>query len=181
MKKPQPPPLSHQHPFSFHFLEKSGVQCINNGRNAFQDFPEIARILFLHLNLQEQKCITKHILVFSTANNIRLLAAMKTWGMDVTFKYQHLFTIHVFAAAKLVPTVYCLCTDKDIGTYGFIFQALISRTAALEVDLDPDTIICNFETALIPAIQGYFQNARIQGCYLNFFQAVHRKVGELGL
>ncbi|KRY80962.1 hypothetical protein T4D_4473, partial [Trichinella pseudospiralis] len=81
----------------------------------------------------------------------------------------------------LVPTVYCLCTDKDIGTYGFIFQALISRTAALEVDLDPDTIICDFETALIPVIQGYFQNARMQGCYLNFFQAVHIKVGELGL
>ncbi|KRY83271.1 hypothetical protein T4D_5339 [Trichinella pseudospiralis] len=54
MKKPQPPTLSHQHPASFYFLEKSGVQCINNGRIAFQDFPEIARILFLHLNLQEQ-------------------------------------------------------------------------------------------------------------------------------
>ncbi|KRX68178.1 PiggyBac transposable element-derived protein 3, partial [Trichinella sp. T9] len=84
----------------------------------------------------------------------KLLAAMRTWGMDGTFKivpqwYQQLFTIHAFAAGKLVPAVYCLCTDKDIGTYGFKSQALISRAAALEVDLNPDTNICDFETALI--------------------------------
>ncbi|XP_003366564.1 UDP-N-acetylglucosamine 2-epimerase, partial [Trichinella spiralis] len=48
---------------------------------------------------------------------------------------------------------------------------LIDKAAVLKVDLNPDTIICDFETALIPAIQGYFPNTR----------AVHRKVGELGL
>ncbi|KRZ82058.1 hypothetical protein T08_10301, partial [Trichinella sp. T8] len=30
-------------------------------------------------------------------------------------------------------------------------------------------------------IQGYFPNTRVQGCYFHFCQAVHRKVGELGL
>ncbi|KRZ17429.1 hypothetical protein T11_12785, partial [Trichinella zimbabwensis] len=34
---------------------------------------------------------------------------------------------------------------------------------------------------LIPVIQGYFPNTRVQGCYFHFCQAVHRKVGELGL
>ncbi|KRY04127.1 hypothetical protein T12_8224, partial [Trichinella patagoniensis] len=34
---------------------------------------------------------------------------------------------------------------------------------------------------LIPAIRGYFPNTRVQGCYFHFCQAVHRKVGELGL
>ncbi|KRX72196.1 hypothetical protein T06_16990 [Trichinella sp. T6] len=129
---------------------------------------------------------SRHILVFATGYNIRLLAASRTWGMDGTFKivpqwYQQLFTIHSFAAAKLVPAVCCLCTDKDIGTYGFKFQALISRAAALEVGFNPDTNICDFETALIPAIQGYFPNTRVQGCYFHFCKAVHRKVGELGL
>ncbi|XP_003366831.1 hypothetical protein Tsp_13569, partial [Trichinella spiralis] len=55
------------------------------------------------------------------------------------------------------------------------------KAAVLEVDLNPDTIICDFETALIPAIRGYFPNTRVQGCYFHFCQAVHRKVGELGL
>ncbi|KRX71579.1 hypothetical protein T06_4744 [Trichinella sp. T6] len=36
-------------------------------------------------------------------------------------------------------------------------------------------------TALIPAIQGYFLNKQVKGCYFHFCQAVHRKVGELGL
>ncbi|KRZ17403.1 hypothetical protein T11_1024 [Trichinella zimbabwensis] len=125
---------------------------------------------------------SRHILVFATGSNIRLLAAMRTWGMDGTFKvvpqwYQQLFTIHAFVACKLVPAVYCLCTDKDIGTYGFIFQALINKAAVLRVNLNPQTIICDFETALIPVIQGYFLNTRVQGCYFHFCQAVHRKVG----
>ncbi|KRY27619.1 Deoxyribonuclease-2-alpha [Trichinella spiralis] len=65
----------------------------------------------------------------------------------------------------------------DIGTYG-PFQALINKAAVLEVDLNPDTIICDFETALIPAIQGYFLNTRVQGCYFRFCQAIHRKVSN---
>ncbi|KRY40764.1 hypothetical protein T01_11502 [Trichinella spiralis] len=85
------------------------------------------------------------------------------FGEVVPQWYQQLFTIHAFSAGKLVPAI-CLRTNKDIGTYEFIFEALISRAAALEVDLIPDTIICDFETALIPAIQGYFPNARVQCC-----------------
>ncbi|KRY46040.1 hypothetical protein T03_10855 [Trichinella britovi] len=62
-----------------------------------------------------------------------------------------------------------------------LFQVLIDKAAVLEVTNNPDTIICDFETALIPAIRGYFPNTRVQGCYFHFCQAVHRKVGELGL
>ncbi|KRX70386.1 hypothetical protein T06_14717 [Trichinella sp. T6] len=113
---------------------------------------------------------SRHILIFATGTNIRLLAACRTWGMDGTFKivpqwYQQLFTIHAFVAGKLVPAVYCLCTGKDIGKYGYIFQALIDKAAVLEVDLNPDTIICDFETDLIPAIRGYFPNTQgREGC-----------------
>ncbi|KRZ77776.1 hypothetical protein T10_11669 [Trichinella papuae] len=88
--------------------------------------------------------------------------------------YQQLFTIHTFAVGKLVSAVDGLCTSKDIGTYRFLFQALITRAAALEVNINPDTNICDL-------IHGYFPNARVQGCYFHFCQAVHRKVGELGL
>ncbi|XP_003369019.1 conserved hypothetical protein [Trichinella spiralis] len=164
--------------------------------STFSQFPffredRSAMILFLRLNLQEQVFLltqnaSKHIPVFSTADNIRLLAAMKTLGLDGIAKvvpqwYQQLFTIHVFAAGKLVPVVYCLCTAEDIGTYGYIFQALIDKAAVLEVDVKPDTIICDFETALIPAIRGYFPNMRVQGCYFHFCQTVHKKVSELEL
>ncbi|XP_003369569.1 conserved hypothetical protein [Trichinella spiralis] len=55
------------------------------------------------------------------------------------------------------------------------------RAAALEVVLQPQTVICDFETALIPALQGTFPGVNIQGCYFHFCQAVMRKVTELGM
>ncbi|KRY32752.1 hypothetical protein T01_15321 [Trichinella spiralis] len=62
---------------------------------------------------------SSHILVLATGSNIRLMATRRTWAFDGTFKvvpqwYQKLFTIHTFLAGKLVPAVYCLCTDKDL-------------------------------------------------------------------
>ncbi|KRX99734.1 hypothetical protein T12_5940 [Trichinella patagoniensis] len=57
---------------------------------------------------------------------------MRTWGMDGTFKivphwYEQLFTIHLFATAKLVPAVYCLCTDKDIGTIAITISVILRQ------------------------------------------------------
>ncbi|KRZ83135.1 hypothetical protein T08_5119, partial [Trichinella sp. T8] len=61
-------------------------------------------------------------------------------------------------------------------------KSIIDDNAAIHVvKLNPESIIHDFETALIPAIQGYFLNTQVQGCYFHFCQAVHRKVGELGL
>ncbi|XP_003368730.1 conserved hypothetical protein [Trichinella spiralis] len=55
--------------------------------------------------------------------------------LTCSHSYQQLFTIHVFADGKLVPAIYCLCTDKHIGTYRFIFQALTSRARLASVIL----------------------------------------------
>ncbi|KAL1245835.1 Valine--tRNA ligase [Trichinella spiralis] len=37
----------------------------------------------------------------------------------------------------------------------------MNKAAVLRVNLNPQTIICDSETALIPAIQGYFPNTRL--------------------
>ncbi|KRX82919.1 hypothetical protein T06_12432 [Trichinella sp. T6] len=106
--------------------------------------------------------------------------------MDGTFKivpewYQQMFTIHVFIAGKLVPLVYCLTVHKDLSTYREIFDNLILKAAALELVLQPQTVICDFETALIPALQGTFPGVNIQGCYFHFCQAVLPKATDLGM
>ncbi|KRY55040.1 hypothetical protein T03_5853 [Trichinella britovi] len=90
--------------------------------------------------------------------------------------YPQLFSIHAFSAGKLVPAI-CLCTNKDIGTYEFIFEALISRTAALKVDLNPDTIIYSPDTCDLGLL------SESAGTVLQFHvcQAVHWKISELGL
>ncbi|KRX14530.1 hypothetical protein T07_7811 [Trichinella nelsoni] len=53
--------------------------------------------------------------------------------------------------------------------------ALINKAAVLRVNLNPQTIICDIETVLIPAIQSYFPNTRVQGCCFHICRAVHTK------
>ncbi|XP_003382123.1 hypothetical protein Tsp_08977, partial [Trichinella spiralis] len=92
-----------------------------------------------------------------------------------------LFIIHVFIAGKLVPHVSCLTVHKDLSMYREIFDNLIVKAATLGVVLQLQTVISDFETALIPALQGTFPGVSMQGCYFRFCQAVLRKVTDLGM
>ncbi|KRY28627.1 hypothetical protein T01_9376 [Trichinella spiralis] len=65
--------------------------------------------------------------------------------------------------------------------YREIFDNLILKAATLGVVLQPQTVISDFETALIPALQGTFPGVSMQGCYFRFCQAVLRKVTDLGM
>ncbi|KRZ02681.1 hypothetical protein T11_6487 [Trichinella zimbabwensis] len=76
---------------------------------------------------------------------------------------------------------FILTVRKDVATYCEIFDNLISKATAFGVVLQPQTVICDFETALIPAVQGSFPAVNIQGCYIHFCPAVLRKVAEPGL
>ncbi|XP_003371102.1 conserved hypothetical protein [Trichinella spiralis] len=106
--------------------------------------------------------------------------------MDGPFKivpewYQQLFTIHVFNESKLIPLLHSLTVRKDVICYCEIFDTLTVKAAALGVVLQPQTIICDFKTALIPAVQGSFPGVHVQSCYFHFCKVVLRKVADLGL
>ncbi|KRY45231.1 hypothetical protein T03_8571, partial [Trichinella britovi] len=81
----------------------------------------------------------------------------------------------------LLPVVYRLTVRKDLPTYSRIFEVLHSKAEELGVQLEPAKFVCDFETALIPAIQGNFPNTQVQGCFFHFCQALLRQVGRLGL
>ncbi|KRX69365.1 hypothetical protein T06_10207 [Trichinella sp. T6] len=88
-----------------------------------QQIPDAFRTTMAGEDFLLWQSASSHILVLATGSNIRLMATRRTWALDGTFKivpqwYQQLFTIHAFLAGKLVLAVYCLCTDKDIPTYG---------------------------------------------------------------
>ncbi|KRY06582.1 hypothetical protein T12_3131, partial [Trichinella patagoniensis] len=93
------------------------------------------------------------ILIFCTEENLSILSEHSVWSMDGTF--------------KIVPEWYQ--------------QMFTIHAAVLGVVLQPQTVICDFETALIPALQGTFPGVNIQGCYFHFCQAVLRKVTDLGM
>ncbi|KRY28672.1 hypothetical protein T01_12879 [Trichinella spiralis] len=122
---------------------------------------------------------------FPTYKSVKTAMYRKRAGRFQDFRQLNgtskLFTIHVFIAGKLVPLVYCLTVHKDLSTYRENFDNLILKAAALGVVLQPQTVICDFETALIPALQGTFPGVNIQGCYFHFCQAVLWKVTDLGM
>ncbi|XP_003370715.1 hypothetical protein Tsp_09926 [Trichinella spiralis] len=60
-------------------------------------------------------------------------------------------------------------------------QMFTIHAATLRVVLQPQTVICDFETALISALQGTFPGVHIQGCYFHFCKPVLRKVTDLGM
>ncbi|KRX55140.1 hypothetical protein T09_6771, partial [Trichinella sp. T9] len=119
------------------------------------------------------------ILIFCTEENLSILSEHSVWSINGTFKivpewYQQMFTIHVFIAGKLVPLVYCLTVHKNLSTYREIFDNLILKAATLGVVLQSQTIICDFEFALIPLMQMTFRGIHMQRCYFYFCQAVLR-------
>ncbi|KRY24243.1 hypothetical protein T03_10001, partial [Trichinella britovi] len=98
---------------------------------------------------------------------LRELAAHSVWYRDGIF--------------KIVPEWYSCCTPsiltvrKDVATYCKIFDNLIAKEAVLRVVFQAQSIICDFETALIPALQGSFPGVHVQGCYFHFCQQVLRR------
>ncbi|KRZ75178.1 hypothetical protein T10_12247, partial [Trichinella papuae] len=94
------------------------------------------------------------VLIFCTDENIRELAGHAVWCMDGTF--------------KIVPEWYHQMFSIHVFKEGKLIPL-------------PQTVICDFETALIPAVQGSFPGVHVQGCYFHFCQAVLRKVADLGL
>ncbi|KRX61868.1 hypothetical protein T09_12072 [Trichinella sp. T9] len=81
----------------------------------------------------------------------------KCWCGDGTFKivsfwYQQLFTLHLFMST----VVYCLTVRKDLPSNSRIFEVLHSKAEEHGIELAPTKFFCDFETALIPTIEGNY-------------------------
>jgi hypothetical protein len=66
-------------------------------------------------------------------------------------------------------------TDKSEESYHSLFNTLAAH------NLDPLTVMSDFEKAAQNALQAAFPNATISGCFFHLGQCVFRKVQELGL
>jgi hypothetical protein len=127
-------------------------------------------------------------LIFCTPNGLIQLSSSNTWSMDGTFDCVptlytggQLFTIHVFQSEKLLPVVYCLTATKSSNFYVNLFNVLNRKAGRLGLHLNPNGIMSDFESGLIPAISQSFPQCRHHGCYFHFCQAIYRQVQSLGL
>ena len=106
--------------------------------------------------------------------------------MDGTFDaclalFAQLLTIHAVDQDKLVPVVYALLADKRHDTYVNVFDILKNEAVNLSLQLQPTTILSDFEAGFVSAVRSAFPMSRHRGCHLHFCQSIYRQVQALGL
>jgi hypothetical protein len=115
--------------------------------------------------------------MFGTLKNLTELSYAEHWFLDGTFSitpslFEQLYTIHAIKHNKNIPLVYVLLTRKTENLYTRVFNSLFD----LNENLNPDSVMLDFELAAINAISSVFPNAVIKGCYFHFRKAIYRHI-----
>ena len=127
------------------------------------------------------------IAIFCTTENIRILQRCETIYIDGTFKtcpapYSQFVTVHGKYLGQVFTLAMCLLNGKQVGQYRQILQYLKYRVRNVTRHRwRPTMAICDFEQALILAIETELPNTRVRACYFHFCQSLWRKIQSLGL
>lgn len=111
------------------------------------------------------------ILIFATAQNLRMLARAKHIFADGTFKttpqplFEQLYSIHANLGDRVTPLVFSLLKRKDTETY----ERMLNIVKGLAAGMNPETITTDFEDASIAAFHTAFPNARLKRLLFSFW------------
>ena len=127
------------------------------------------------------------IALFATQSNLRILQQCDKVYIDGTFKtcpqpYFQFVTVHGRYLGQVFTLAMCLLTGKTIGHYRQLLNRL--KRAVRNVTgrrWRPAMVICDFEQALVSAIETELPHSQVKGCYFHFCQSLWRKIQELGL
>ena len=124
----------------------------------------------------------ERVLMFSSQNNLNTLRGCEHWFLDGTFKtaptlFEQLYTIHGLTLGSTIPCVYALLPNKQQATYQSVFYQLLQ----INENLQPQSIMVDFEKAAINSLQETFPNTDLSGCFYHLSQNVYRKVQSIGL
>ncbi|KAB0801401.1 hypothetical protein PPYR_01533 [Photinus pyralis] len=134
--------------------------------------------------LHDSGPVNDRILIFSTARNINLLAMSQHWYADGTFKvvpplFLQLYTIHGIKDHVAIPLIYALLPNKTEQTYLNLLREIKNLLPA--DDAQPQTIMTDFEVAMINAIRIEFPQTIHRGCFFHLCQSIFRHIQENGL
>ena len=107
--------------------------------------------------------------------------------MDGTFSIaphpcKQLYTIRVPFKDVTVTAVYVFLPNKCQDTYRELFQSIVDHCNARNLQLNVQTIITNFDDAVLRAVTAVFgRHINHQGCFYHLIQASWRKIQQLGL
>ncbi|KAL3688447.1 hypothetical protein R1sor_014756 [Riccia sorocarpa] len=75
----------------------------------------------------------------------------------------------------VIPVVFALLPNKQKELYVRVLRILKER----HVQLDPESILMDFEASEIRAFKDVFSAARLRGCYFHFSQCIWRKIQSM--
>jgi hypothetical protein len=132
------------------------------------------KLLFYDSGLEEDR-----ILIFTTDNFLNHLAQSNHWYADGTFKvvpklFNQLFTIHALNYQTVIPTIYALMPNRRSEIYIKVLEAIKN----LKPDLNPKSIMTDFELSSIKAFNNSFPRAANKGCFFHFTQSIWRKIQQ---
>ena len=120
------------------------------------------------------------ILIFSTQRNLDQMVRCPHWYADGTFKsspplFTQIYTIHAVKYCKVVPTVFVLMSDRNTNSY----LRVLTELKRLEPNLNPTSIMSDFEQAAILAWNTVFPNSTQRGCLFHLSQCIWRHLQQI--
>lgn len=121
------------------------------------------------------------IVILTTPKNLDVLERKLHLFCDGTFDSApagfQLYTIHaLLTESRTVPLVFCITKHKNEATYDAIWTFLKN-----EKNLNPASLLVDFERAALNSIKRHFPQSQIGGCLFHFGQCVWRRIQAEGL
>ena len=103
--------------------------------------------------------------------------------MDGNFKmsplgFKQLYVIHASLGESSVPVVFAFLERKNQATYEQLLEAIVNKIGQMNIAIQPDKVICDFESASIQAVQNILGDVHIQGCFFHLTQSTWRKIQD---
>ncbi len=123
------------------------------------------------------------ILIFATDERLALLENNDHWFIDGTFDavpliYTQLFTIHArLPGGKIIPCVYVFLPNKTQVSY----TETLRQVHTLNPNLNPHTVLIDFELAIKNALETVFPGVIMKGCYFHFTRNIWKRIQSNGL
>jgi MULE transposase domain len=118
-------------------------------------------------------------IIFATDDDLSRLCASPVVCVDGTFDvapslFVQLYTFHAFVGDRLMPMVYVLMSQKSTEMYISMFAELKRQCSGRGFQFQPNEIMSDFESGVIPAVSQEFPAARHNGCFFHFCQVRNR-------
>jgi hypothetical protein len=132
---------------------------------------------FLLFDSKDSQPTESRILIFSTYLNLDMMVNCNHWYADGTFKttpplFAQVWTIHGLKYNNVLPTVFALLPNKTQATYIRTLEAI----KILRSNLNPQTIMLDFEQAEINAFKQAFPSITVRGCFFHLSQSLWRRI-----